>query len=110
MEDLFKKIVYTSVGLVAFTVEKLNESVDRLVKENKLTQEEGQKIVDDFLKNTEAKKDEFEAQLKTIAEKVVKGFNFAPSTEMEDLKARLESLEEKMKALKAATPKKEATA
>ena len=65
MEDLFKKFLYTSVGLVSSTVEKIQTSVDKLVDEDKLSQDEGKKIVDDLVKNTEAKREEFENKLKT---------------------------------------------
>ena len=111
MDDLFKKFLYTSVGLVAFTADKLRETIEKLVQEEKLSAEEGKKIVDEFLKNTETKKDEFESQLKLVTEKVVKSFSFASNNEMSDLKARIEALESKQRTTRAtkAAPKKEET-
>ena len=97
MEDLVKKFIYTGVGFAAFAVDKVKETVDSLVKEDKISEEEGKKIVDEFLQNTETKKDEFESQLKMVVEKVVSSFSFASNNEMEDIKARLEAIEAKQR-------------
>ncbi|WP_205727847.1 phasin family protein [Flammeovirga pectinis] len=113
MEELLKKIVYTGVGITAFTIEKITEVVDKLVAEEKLTAEEGKKIVGEFVDSTEAKKDEFEGQIKTLADKFTSSLNIdldkitsmfkgGDSEEVEILKARIEALE----AAQAPAPKK----
>ena len=101
MEDLFKKFIYTGVGLVAHTAEKVQQSVNKLIEDNKISAEEGKKIVDDLIKNTQTKKDEFETQLKSISEKVIKGFNYAKKDELDELKGRIEELEKELKKSKA---------
>jgi polyhydroxyalkanoate synthesis regulator phasin len=103
MEDLFKKLLYTGVGLVAVGAEKVQKTVDQLISEDKLTVEEGKKIVDEFVSNTESKKEEFESQLRLITEKVVKGFSFATTKDLEALAARVEALENKSKTKKEVT-------
>jgi polyhydroxyalkanoate synthesis regulator phasin len=100
MEDLFKKFLYTGVGLVALTAEKIQKTVDRLVSEDKLTTDEGKKIVDEFVKNTQTKKEEFETQLRSITEKVIRSFDFATAHELNELKKRVEALEAKMNGSK----------
>lgn len=97
MEDLIKKVLYTGVGIVAFTADKLREIVDQLVSEEKMTNEEGKKLVEEFIANTETKKDEFENQLRYMTEKIIKTFSFATSKDIEDLTARMEALEAKAK-------------
>ena len=96
MEDLFKKVLYTGVGLVAFASEKIQQTVDELVKENKISSEEGKKIVDNFLNSTEAKKDEFEGKLKSLTDEVVTKFNFNKKTDLNSLVARIEAIEAKL--------------
>jgi polyhydroxyalkanoate synthesis regulator phasin len=105
MEDLFKKFLYGSVGLVALTAEKIQKTVDNLVSENKLTTDEGKKIVDDFIKNTQTKKEEFESQLKSITEKVVRSFDFATDHDLKALKKRVDALEAKQNGAKAVSAK-----
>ncbi len=96
MEDLFKKFVYTGVGLVSLTAEKLQKSIDKLVDENKISTEEGKKIVDDFFKKTEAKKDEFESSLKKVVEETFNKFSLTKNKEIEELRQRVATLEEKV--------------
>ena len=96
MEDLFKKFLYTSVGLVSSTVEKIQSSVDKLVDEDKLSQDEGKKIVDDLVKNTEAKREEFEGKLKNIVEEVMGRLNIGSQSQIKDIQDRLAAIEEKL--------------
>ena len=93
MEDLFKKFVYTGVGLVSLTVEKFQNSVEKLVDDDKLSQEEGKKLVDDLFTNTEAKREEFETKLKGIIEEVMVRMNLATQKQVQELQDRIAVLE-----------------
>ncbi|MDH3709091.1 MAG: hypothetical protein OER04_04340 [Cyclobacteriaceae bacterium] len=113
MEDLFKKFVYTGVGLVSLTAEKLQKSIDTLVEEEKISEKEGKKIVNDFFKKTESKKKDFEKQLQKITEEVVKKFDFSKAKEILELNKRVRVLENKVskmtntaKTTRKPTPKK----
>jgi polyhydroxyalkanoate synthesis regulator phasin len=96
MEDLFKKFVYTSVGLVSLSVDKFQKSVEKLVDDDKLSQEEGRKLVDDLFKNTESKREEFEAKLKKLVEEVLVRMNLATQTQIQELQDRLAVVETKL--------------
>jgi polyhydroxyalkanoate synthesis regulator phasin len=96
MEDLFKKFVYTSVGLVSLSVDKFQKSVEKLVDDDKLSQEEGKKLVDDLFKNTESKREEFEAKLKKLVEEVLVRMNLATQTQVQELQDRLAVVETKL--------------
>jgi polyhydroxyalkanoate synthesis regulator phasin len=93
MDDLFKKFVYTGVGLVSTTVEKFQKSVEKLVDEDKISQEEGKKLVDDLFKNTEAKREEFEAKMKKVVEEVLVRMNLATQSQIQELQDRLAVIE-----------------
>lgn len=98
MEDLFKKFVYTGVGLVAMTAEKLQETIDGMVDEGKLSKEEGRKVVDDLMEATESKREEFEEKIKSFTEKVIESLNLPTRKEVESLKAKVASLEAELEA------------
>jgi len=116
MENTFKNFLYTGVGLMAMTAEKIQHTIDKLVAEGKLSMEEGKKVVaklekegkissedgkkmmDNFIKNAKIKKGELETQMKGIAERVIGSFNFATEKELTDLKKRVAVLEAKLKA------------
>jgi len=99
-EELFKKFVYTGVGMVSLTKDKLEKAIDELIKEGKIGNKEGEKIVKEFLKNAEMKKKEFEENLKKMIDKTVSKFNFATVKELEELNKRVKKLEEANKKQK----------
>ncbi|MEM7370482.1 MAG: hypothetical protein AAF587_17865 [Bacteroidota bacterium] len=110
MEDLFKKFLYTGVGLVSMTAEKLQEAVDDLVGKGKISEKEGKRILNDFFENTETKKAEFEARLKDAADQVKEKLSFPSRSEYEALIQRVEELEGQLAAEKKKTPGKKAAA
>lgn len=96
MSDLLKKVLYTSVGFASIATEKLQQTVTELVDQSKLSEDEGKKIVDDFMETTESKKDEFEGKLTKLVEDVVNTFDFPKGNDLDELNTRIASLEEKL--------------
>ncbi|MBF9237289.1 hypothetical protein I2I05_07755 [Hymenobacter sp. BT683] len=70
MEDLFKKFVNAGVGYIAQGSKSLQSTIEKLVKDNKMTQEEGKKIVDDLMKSGETKRAELEKQFQGLSERI----------------------------------------
>lgn len=109
MEELFKRFLYTGVGFVAMTAEKLQESIDEMVGDGKLSEEEGKKLVDNFMDSTETRKEEFESKLKEAAEGIVEKFSFPSRGDYETLLNRVEELEAKLAAKESASSPKKST-
>ena len=103
MEDLIKKFVYTGVGLASLTAEKLQKSIDKLVDEDKISEKEGRKIVDEFFKKTESKKKLLETQIGKITEEVISKFDFSKAKEILDLNKRVKALENKISKMSQAS-------
>lgn len=70
MEDLFKKFINAGVGYLAQGNKKVQSTIEALVKDSKLSEQEGKKIVDDLLKSSETKRNELEQQFKGLAERM----------------------------------------
>lgn len=70
MEDLFKKFVNAGVGYLAQGNKKLQSTIDALVKDSKITEQEGKKIVADMLKSSETKRTALEKQFKGLTDRV----------------------------------------
>ena len=110
MADLLKKVLYTGVGLVSTTTEKMQTLVQELVDKGRISEEEGKKVVEDFLQDTKTKRNEFENRFKEVVERIVSKFNFVPADKVEALNAKLEEMETEGKAvIKKVTKKVEAT-
>jgi len=93
MENVLKNFIYTAVGFASIAGEKIKKSVDSLVEDEKISTKEGKKIVDDFFKNTNTKRDEMESQFSSLVEKVIKSFNFASKKDIDKLANRITVLE-----------------
>lgn len=104
MEELLKKALYTSVGMIAYTAEKIQKVVNDLVAQSKISEEEGKKIVEDFLKDTEGKREEIEAKVKEAAEKVLANFEFIKKKESGKSGSRAEDIESKLGMNETAEP------
>ena len=70
MEDLFKQFVNAGVGYIAQGSKSLQATIEKLVKDNKMTQAEGKKIVDDLMKSGESKRTELEKQFQGLSERI----------------------------------------
>lgn len=93
MADLFKKILYTGVGLVSVAAEKVQKNIDEMVKKGSLTEEEGKKMVDDLVETTEEQAKDFETKLKETVSGVMKTLKFPTLKDLTALKKRIEALE-----------------
>ena len=67
MDDMLKKVINTGVGLFALGNKRVQTALDKLVQESKLSEQEGQKIMDDLRKTGEAKRKQFEKQVQDLA-------------------------------------------
>jgi polyhydroxyalkanoate synthesis regulator phasin len=67
MDDMLKKVINTGVGLFALGNKRVQTALDKLVQESKLSEQEGQKIMDDLRKSGEAKRKQFEKQVQDLA-------------------------------------------
>ncbi len=99
MESIFKKLIYTGIGLASITRERLQKNIDELVSNQKLSKDEGRKIVDDVMEKTASKREEFESQFNKVKEEVMEKFNFASAKDFAALQRRVEALEIKLERM-----------
>ena len=93
MEETLKKLIYAGVGLAAQATEKIEETVTDLISKGKISDKEGKKIVDDFFKKSEKKKDSYESKFKSAIEDVTAKFNYVSSKDFDALVRRVAKLE-----------------
>lgn len=105
MEDLFKKFLYTGVGLVSHNAELLQKNVKELIDKGRLSEEEGRKVVDDLIDDTNNKREEFEDRLKGLVDGILGKLDLPSREEVSSLKSRIAELEEELAAAKTADVK-----
>ena len=100
MDELFKKLLYAGVGLMAVTAEKLQDTVDRFVDDGKLSREDGASMLQELKAQTETRREEVEDRVRDFLERTYERFNFVPRSEYEKLETRVTQLEAKLEGLK----------
>lgn len=98
MENIIKKALYTSVGLVTIATEKVQETVSTLVDNGKLSEEEGKKVVDDLISDLDSKKEEFEGRVNSLVNKIVNTVDLPSRSDFTTLKARIKELEAQLES------------
>lgn len=93
MFEQLKKLAMIGIGGTALAVEKVSEYVDDLVKQGKLTVDEGKKLTEELIRNkekevTEKGREEIEAILLEM--------NIAQRKDIDVLEARIEDLERQL--------------
>ena len=68
MDATFKKFLNTGVGYLSQGNKLVQTAIEKLVKENKISEKEGQKIVADLLKSGEAKRADLEKQFAKLTD------------------------------------------
>jgi polyhydroxyalkanoate synthesis regulator phasin len=102
VEDLVKTLIYTGVGFAATATEKVQKTIDELVEKGKMPADEGRKLVDDFVKNNEDRREEWEERFKGTVKSIVDRFDFPTKKDYEAMTKRVEKLEKAARAAKSA--------
>jgi polyhydroxyalkanoate synthesis regulator phasin len=107
LEDI-KKALLAGLGGVVLTRDKLEEWKNRLVKENKMSEGDATRLIDDLIKAGEGQWNDFERTLREMLRKRLDKMNLADQRELEKLQARVEALELRLSALEqnSGTPEK----
>jgi polyhydroxyalkanoate synthesis regulator phasin len=66
MDDMLKKLLNTGVGFLSQGNKRMQTVLDKLVQESKISEQEGQKIMNDLRKSGEAKRKDLEKQLQDL--------------------------------------------
>ncbi|GAB4332770.1 MAG: hypothetical protein OHK0038_08660 [Flammeovirgaceae bacterium] len=101
MLEILQKVVFTGLSFMSFSLDKVKEIFEQLVQDEKISPEEGEKIVREIMRDVSNIKEEVEFQLKDALNKILDQISLSsPSSKDEriaDLLARLEALEDREK-------------
>ncbi len=93
--DELRKLLLTTVGAAAISIEKMDASVQDLIEKGKLSVKEGKELREELLRNK--KKESDEVLTKSMLEEIMDSFNFVHQRELNTLRDRVEALEKKLK-------------
>ncbi len=94
MIDLIKKAMFTGIGVVTLTKDKIEDISKEFIEKGKLSEQEGKKLIDDLVAQSEESKNEIKSQIETNVKGVLQKMNIASSSEVEELKKEIQELKE----------------
>ena len=105
MLELLRKGLMAGIGAVVLTTEKIQESVKKLVEEGKISTEEGEKLAQELVKSGERQWEGITTKMADTSKKWSEGMEYVKRKELEELKERLEKVEQRLAAMeKEQTP------
>jgi polyhydroxyalkanoate synthesis regulator phasin len=99
MEDTLKKIMYTGLGFLSLTKNKVEEMIDDLVDKGRLSREEGQRIMKDFKKDSATSREAMENEMKQWVENAMSKMDIAQKKDLDQLREEVEALQRRVTAI-----------
>ena len=100
MIDLIKKAVLTGMGVASLTKDKIDEFSRELIEKGKLTEQEGEKFVQEMRKRAEESRDALMLQTDKIVEATLNKMQLAKVADLEKLQVEIAGLRKEIEALR----------
>jgi polyhydroxyalkanoate synthesis regulator phasin len=97
MIELIKKAMLTGLGVASLTKEKIEEIGRDFIDQGKLSQQEGEKLMEELRARVDESKEEIKKQIEERVEEVLKKMNLARSSELDELKRQIKELQDARK-------------
>lgn len=95
MEDFLKKVAFLGLGTAAATREKIEESVEKLIKKGEITAAQGKKLAQKLLADADRARKDIAKKIDDGVKSGISKAGFVTKKEHESLKRRLVVLERK---------------
>ena len=93
MFELLKKTMLTGIGIASMTKDKIEELGKKISEESKLTEEEGKKMINDLLKQSEKAREDLENQVQKLVKKALEKLDIPTREDFNRLEKRIIKLE-----------------
>jgi polyhydroxyalkanoate synthesis regulator phasin len=100
MIDLIKKTVLTGMGVLSLTKEKIDEFSRELIEKGKLSEQEGEKFIQEMRKRAEESKEALMKQTDRMVEASLNKMQLAKVSDVEKLQSEIVSLRKEIEALR----------
>jgi polyhydroxyalkanoate synthesis regulator phasin len=101
MIELIKKAVYTGMGAVSLTKDKIDEFSRELINVGKLSEQEGEKLVNELRKKADESKESLRQQTELMVEVALQRMQLAKLSDVERLDGEIAELRKELEAFKS---------
>lgn len=95
--DFIKKSMLAVAGLAALTREKLEKTVDELIKKGEMTEKEGKETIEELTKKSKEFKEDLTKKVENAVSDMVAKLNIPTRKEFAELKSKIEKMEKSRK-------------
>jgi polyhydroxyalkanoate synthesis regulator phasin len=99
MIDVIKKAVLTGIGIASLTKEKIEDLAKELIDKGKLSEQEGEKLVQEMLSRADESRQMMKNQTETLVQNTIDKMHLARIEDIELLKKEIESLRAEISSL-----------
>jgi len=92
MIDLVKKMVFASIGMVLKTKDEVEEMARDFAKKAELSENEGKKFVNDFMKRYDESREKLEEKVEKTVKEVLGRSSLATKDELTEIKEEIKKL------------------
>ncbi|MBW2545261.1 MAG: phasin family protein [Deltaproteobacteria bacterium] len=95
--DFIKKSMLAGVGLAALTREKLEKTVDELIKKGEMTEKEGKEAIEELTEKSKEFKKELTKKVEKTVSDIIARLDIPTRKEFAALKSKIEKMEKSRK-------------
>ena len=106
LEEKLKKVLLAGLGGVVITGDKLEALKKKLVKENNMSEKEAKGLIDELVEAGQGQWKEFEKSVKEMVRKRLDSMDVPNRKELDELRARVDRLEQRLAALESSAKDK----
>lgn len=99
MMDWLKKALLLGLGTASVTREKIEETMNKLVEQGKLSSEEAERVTQEMVQTGEKEFEEIRNEVDKGIQSAISKMNLAGQDDLEDIRQRVEHIEERLKHL-----------
>lgn len=93
---MMKKALYFGLGALFMTRDKAEQMVNEMVEKGEINRDEAKKFIDEAIKRGEEEKTELRDMIQKEVQELKQTFAHPRQSEIEELKARIQALEEQL--------------
>ena len=97
MLDIVRKSILLGIGLAAMTRDKIEEVAKKISEEDNLSEEEGRKVAEDLLKQSDETRKNLKDQVEKFVDNAMEKLNSPSRKELQKLQERIDKLEKLQK-------------
>jgi poly(hydroxyalkanoate) granule-associated protein len=98
MKDFIRKSMLVGIGLATVTREKIEETINELIKKGEISEKEGKETIDELVEKSKEMKKDLTEKVEKMVSDTLKTLNIPSRDEFQALKDKVERMEKTRKS------------